>query len=478
MKKCLFILFAVLILCIAVSASADSTISLPSALIVPPTYDDATAGEMLTNFETDDWGETKLLVCRFEDCSINLYYDYSSKTGEYLFGGTEIMWGKEDTAGNYTRYILSSGDRSQLNGSTACYLSKPGAGALLGETGDFEIIWDIQGNVDSIQYVPDTEDEEFHIYTWDEEKKSWYYSKYDYDTKKTNRFYVDLGFTGSEDLVPYCAVSFTGENLVLWKEKSAGGFTGLACDPDGIWRYYADGVVQTGYSGLYYDQNLGWWLVQNGAIDFNYTGLYCDQTYGWWLIGGGQICWDYTGLWGDPNYGWWLIGGGQICRDYTGLWYDQNYGWWLINGGTIAWDYTGNWDDPNFGTWYISGGCLAGPAQTSLNGLNCDADGVWRLYDNGTFASGFTGLYYDQNVGWWLIRNGEIAWDYTGLWCDPQYGWWLIGGGHLCDDYNGLWNDPVCGWWLISNGTIDWGYTGTVEEFGGTWNIVNGQLIF
>jgi len=44
--------------------------------------------------------------------------------------------------------------------------------------------------------------------------------------------------------------------------------------------------------------------------------------------------------------------------------------------------------------------------------------------------------------------------------------------------YTGLWNDPNCGWWLIKDGTIDWSYTGSYQEFGGTWNIVNGQLIF
>ena len=240
------------------------------------------------------------------------------------------------------------------------------------------------------------------------------------------------------------------------------------------WFLFCNGVVQKEYNGLYYDATYGWWLIQNGAIDWNYSGLYCDVNKGWWLIQGGQICWDYNGLYYDADVGWWLVNGGTIAWDYTGLWCDANYGWWLINNGTIAKDYNGLWSDPNFGWWLVKDGTIAFDYTGLWNDPNCG----WWLIAGGQIAWDYTGLWNDPVVGWWLIGNGTICWDYTGLWNDPIYGWWLIGGGHLTEDYNGLWNDPNVGWWLIKNGTIDWGYTGPVEEFGATWNIVNGQLVF
>ena len=269
-----------------------------------------------------------------------------------------------------------------------------------------------------------------------------------------------------------------------------------------------------------------WVLLQNGKIRTEYSGLYEDPDQGWLLIRNGIMAAAFTGLWNDPNCGWWFIRNGAIDWDYEGLWNDPNCGWWLIQNGTIAWDYTGNYNDPNCGIWYISDGTLAGPAQAERipDGLKYDADGIWRLYLDGAFASGYTGLYFDLNYGWWLIAEGRLCSEYTGLWNDPNYGWWLIAEGRLCSeytglwnapnnswwliadgrlcteytglwndpncgwwliggggvisDYNGLWEDPNLGWWLINNGTINFDYTGPYDEFGVTLNIVNGQLVF
>ena len=282
------------------------------------------------------------------------------------------------------------------------------------------------------------------------------------------RYYENGIFVAKTGLVPHDGNQFYVVNGVLADSSSglvaadgrwvllANGmllkdYNGLFADQNYGWWLVRNGFVDFGYSGLWNDPNLGWWFINGGTIDWNYQGLYYDTNVGWWLISGGTIDWNYTGLWNDPVYGWWLISNGRLCREYNGLWNDPNCGWWLIQDGTIAWGYTGLWNDPNCGWWLIDGGTIN-----------------WN----------YQGLYYDANVGWWLIGGGTICWDYTGLWNDPNYGWWLIGGGRLCAEYNGLWNDPNCGWWLIKDGTIDWSYTGNYQEFGGTWNIVNGQLIF
>ena len=44
--------------------------------------------------------------------------------------------------------------------------------------------------------------------------------------------------------------------------------------------------------------------------------------------------------------------------------------------------------------------------------------------------------------------------------------------------YTGLAYDENVGWWYVSNGTIDFTYTGTAANEYGTWNVVNGQLVF
>ena len=314
------------------------------------------------------------------------------------------------------------------------------------------------------------------------------------DAGKT-QYTILAALDSSVNLVGYAVVRTEMPNAA---NQGGSGRNGLVQDADGVWRYYSNGTLITatgiiesgqnyyyvvngelaaGANGLTYADGY-WFLLSGGRVLNDYNGLYFDQNLGWWLIQGGVINFDYTGLYGDATFGWWLINGGAVNFGYTGLYYDAACGWWLIGGGQVCFDYNGVWDDPNLGPWVISGGQPVEPAKAGLNGLNCDADGVWRLYDNGAFASGYTGLYCDEKVGWWLVRNGEIAWDYTGLYFDANCGWWLIGGGHLANDYNGLWCDPVCGWWLIKDGTIDWGYTGGYDAFGATWNIVNGQLVF
>ena len=37
-------------------------------------------------------------------------------------------------------------------------------------------------------------------------------------------------------------------------------------------------------------------------------------------------------------------------------------------------------------------------AEGAPDGLRCDEDGIWRLYQNGEFADGYTGLYCDANT--------------------------------------------------------------------------------
>ena len=239
------------------------------------------------------------------------------------------------------------------------------------------------------------------------------------------------------------------------------------------------GIVQTGVTGL---QPYGkqWFLVEKGIVNANYTGLYGDGTYGWWLVSGGEVNFDYTGLYGDAKYGWWLIGGGKVAFDYTGLWSDVSYGLWLIDGGGVAWGYNGVWNDKVLGSWQISNGAAIAQAGINANitGLHCDKDGVWRLYEKGTFCNGFTGIYYDETYGWWMLWNGVVDFDFDGLFCDSTYGWWLIRGGTVAFGYNGFWQDEAYGDWLVLNGTVAFGYTDYYEDpVIGTYYVQNGEVL-
>ena len=287
----------------------------------------------------------------------------------------------------------------------------------------------------------------------------------------------------------------------------AGSYTGLYCDPNVGWWLIKDGNICWGYTGLWNDSTYGWWMIENASVSFGFNGIWNDETYGSWVIvngqptepanatpvitdglhddgsgvwhlyQNGQVATGFTGLYGDANVGWWLVNAGTVAFDYNGLYCDQNFGWWLVRGGTIAWDFTGDWKDPAIGgVWSILNGALQGPVQTAFSGLNCDGDGVWRLYLNGEAASGYNGLYGDAALGWWLVENGVINFSYTGLYNDAV-GWWLVNEGRVNFDYNGIYNDAKAGAWLVLGGTIAWDYSGTyTDPVLGKKNIVNGHV--
>ena len=95
-------------------------------------------------------------------------------------------------------------------------------------------------------------------------------------------------------------------------------------------------------------------------------------------------------------------------------------------------------------------------------------DGIWKYYENGTFASTYHNLtYYNQT--WYYVRNGVVDWNYTGLY---QYNgtWYYINKGALDWGYTGLCQYQGK-WFYVRSGALDWNYTGLCR-YNGTWYYV------
>ena len=150
--------------------------------------------------------------------------------------------------------------------------------------------------------------------------------------------------------------------------------------------------------------------------------------------------------------------------DADGIWRYYEDGIFVRRTGIV--EYNG-------GKYFICDGVISWETNSLIL-----VDGRWVLIYNGMFLQDYNGLYYDVNLGWWLVRDGVVDFSYTGLWNDPTYGWWLIGGGTIAWDYTGLWNDAEVGWWLIRNGTIAFDYSGMWNDPNyGWWLIGGGRLV-
>ncbi|MCD8207237.1 MAG: hypothetical protein LUD72_04785, partial [Bacteroidales bacterium] len=58
-------------------------------------------------------------------------------------------------------------------------------------------------------------------------------------------------------------------------------------------------------------------------------------------------------------------------------------------------------------------------------------------------------------------------------------GWWYVTGGKVQFGFTGLANyKNANGWWYIKGGKVDFTYTGRATNKNGTWNVVNGKVVF
>ena len=150
---------------------------------------------------------------------------------------------------------------------------------------------------------------------------------------------------------------------------------GFLKDTDGVWRYYADGKVDTTYTRLARNE-WGWFYVNCGVIDRTYTGL-ADNEWGTWYVKDGMLDRSYTGLvkngsdWvyvkdglRDTTYtglaknewGWFYVKDGVYDSTYTGL-AKNDWGWFYVKDGALDKTYTGLASN-QWGTWYIQNGFL------------------------------------------------------------------------------------------------------------------------
>ncbi len=150
---------------------------------------------------------------------------------------------------------------------------------------------------------------------------------------------------------------------------------GFLKDTDGVWRYYANGKVDTTYTRLARNE-WGWFYVNSGVIDRTYTGL-ADNDWGTWYVKDGMLDRSYTGLvkngtdWvyvrdglRDTTYtglaknewGWFYVKDGVYDSTYTGL-AKNDWGWFYVKDGALDRTYTGLASN-QWGTWYIQNGFL------------------------------------------------------------------------------------------------------------------------
>ena len=128
---------------------------------------------------------------------------------------------------------------------------------------------------------------------------------------------------------------------------------GFLKDTDGVWRYYADGKVDTTYTRLARNE-WGWFYVNCGVIDRTYTGL-ADNEWGTWYVKDGMLDRSYTGLVKNGS-DWVYVKDGLRDTTYTGL-AKNEWGWFYVKDGVYDSTYTGLAKN-DWGWFYVKDGAL------------------------------------------------------------------------------------------------------------------------
>ena len=216
---------------------------------------------------------------------------------------------------------------------------------------------------------------------------------------------------------------------------------GFLKDADGVWRYYADGEVDTTYTRLARNE-WGWFYVNCGVLDRTYSGL-ADNDWGTWYVKNGALDMSKTGL-AKSGTDWVYVKEGRFDTTYTGL------------------------ADNDWGTWYVKDGVL----DRSKTGLV--DNGTDLVYvKSGLVDTTTTGLVKSDS-SWFYVKDGVLDTTYTGL-AKNTWGWFYVKDGALDNTYTGIASNQW-GTWYIQNGYLDRSFSGSVVIDGVTYNIESGLV--
>ena len=366
------------------TSKAAYTIDLPTYLVVPPTFADVSDETMLVDY-TIEYQHT--LRCILENYDIFWYFKPSTGPIGHISWCNEIDGIKYE----YMLWIFDTNltiDPYEQNGEIISTEHSPDGSWL-------ETRYDFSGNVIIATYSPGGS----QTYSWDAALQTWA----TYNSENDNTEYCDFdGLTPYH--VPFCAVHFTGETLVLWDNGGSHGNTdsnGLVLDDDGVYRVYKDGVFDPVTGFTEYEGEL--FFVANGEIETSANGLVNDpdNTSVWYFCACGQVALSYSGL---AEYGgeWFYLSNGVLDTSSVGI-VNYNGGRFMIAAGRILRDVNGLIQDPNTGLWYY----VAGGQVVDYTGLAL-YNGAWFYVIDGMLAVDYTGwVSYDGSD--FYVVNGMVA---------------------------------------------------------------------
>lgn len=215
---------------------------------------------------------------------------------------------------------------------------------------------------------------------------------------------------------------------------------------NGTYKYYKNGVFQSGYTGLVKNSAGNYYYVKNGKLDWGYTGL-CLYGGVYYYVSGGKLNWNYTGLVQHSNGTWYYIQKGKLVWGYTGIvLHNKNY--YYVSNSRINWNYTG---------------------------LAKHSNGTWYYIQKGKLVWGYNGLVQYNNA-WYYVQNSKINFSYTGLVQHSNGVWYYVQKGTINWNYTGLVKNSAGTWYYVEKGRINWNFSGVVKHNGSYYKVVNGRL--
>ena len=217
---------------------------------------------------------------------------------------------------------------------------------------------------------------------------------------------------------------------------------------NGVYKYYKNGVFQSGYTGLVRNSAGNYFYVQKGIYKSTYTGL---AKYGsdYYYVKKGKLDKTYTGLVKHTNGIYYYVQKGKWNQKYNGVVKHTNGVWYCVQKG--------RWD-------------------TQYNGLVKHTNGIWYCIQKGRIDWDFNGFVKHTNGIWYYVEDGRLNWDFTGVAKHTNGTWYYAKEGRLDWNYTGLAKAPNGSWYYVKNGRLDWSFTGTVNHAGKKYKVVKGRV--
>ena len=218
---------------------------------------------------------------------------------------------------------------------------------------------------------------------------------------------VDVEPTATTEGSQYKVCVYEGCGVELEREAipatGAEVKNGLHLAEDGMWKYYVNGVVDTGYTGITQFGGTLFYVI-NGVWDGSYTGLVEHNGTLYYVVGSVQDV-SYNSL-AMYNGTWYCVRSGVVDTSYTGM---------TQFGGTLFYAINGVWDGSctgmveSEGTLYYVVGSVVDATYNSLAMYN----GMWYYVSGGKVNTEYVGLI---NYGGTLfyIRDGKWDWSFNG----------------------------------------------------------------